>query len=178
VSERVLSERALNRALLARRSVVQGTLLRSTIHLVAARDWWARVNSEKLAARQMSAAARRLRPRLAGATVLRRAEIEAAVGKYAASGVGHWLPMVRVPPSGTWERRRADLCAAAEEWLGPADVTRDDAVDHLVSRYLGGFGPATLADIAGWAGVPAAQVAPAARRIGVRPDDEAPIEGY
>jgi hypothetical protein len=167
---------------LERRSVVQGTLLRSTIHLVSARDWWPlwvavergrrewwlKVNREGLTARDMSAAARKLRTRLAGGTVLRRAEIEAIVGKRAAAGIGHWLPMVRVPPSGTWERRRADLYAAAEDWLGPADITRDDALDHLVRRYLGGFGPARLADIASWAGIPAPEIAPALERLRLR----------
>jgi hypothetical protein len=100
--------------------------------------------------------------------VLRRAEIEALVGKRAAVGVGLWVPMVRVPPSGTWERRRADLYAAAEDWLGPPEVTRDDGVDQLVRRYLGGFGPARLAEIAGWAGIPAPEIAPALDRLRLR----------
>ena len=171
---------ALTRAL-ERRTVVQGTLMRSTIHLVSARDywrlalaverprreWWLKANRDGLGARDMSAAARRLRPRLAGAT-LRRTEIDELVGKRPAAGVGHWLPMVRVPPSGTWERRRADLYALAEDWLGPADVTPDDAIDHAVRRYLNGFGPATLAEIANWAGVPADTVAPALQRLRLR----------
>jgi Winged helix DNA-binding domain len=171
---------ALTRAL-ERRSVVQGTLMRSTIHLVSARDywalalaverprraWWLKVNRDGLGARDMSAAARRLRRRLGG-TTLRRTEIEELVGKRAAPGVGHWLPMVRVPPSGTWERRRADLYALAEDWLGAADVAHDDAVDHAVRRYLGGFGPATPAEIANWAGIPAATVAPALERLRLR----------
>jgi Winged helix DNA-binding domain len=171
---------ALTRAL-ERRSVVQGTLMRSTIHLVSARDywplalaverprraWWLKVNRDGLGARQMNAAARRLRPRLAGRT-LRRAELEDLVGKAQAAGVGQWLHLVRVPPSGTWERRRADLYGLAEDWLGPPEVDRDDAVDHTVRRYLGGFGPATLAEIANWAGVPNATVAPALERLRLR----------
>ena len=36
-----------------------------------------------------------------------------------ANGVGLWLDLVRVPPSGTWARRRADVFASAEDWLGP-----------------------------------------------------------
>ena len=171
---------ALTRAL-ERRTVVQGTLMRSTIHLVSARDywplafaierprraWWLKVNRDGLGARQMSAAARRLRPRLAGGT-LRRAELEELVGKAQAAGVGHWLHLVRVPPSGTWERRRADLYGLAEDWLGPPEVDRDDAVDHTVRRYLSGFGPATLGEIASWAGVPNATVAPALERLRLR----------
>jgi hypothetical protein len=171
---------ALTRAL-ERRTVVQATLMRSTIHLVAARDywplalavhrgrreWWLRVNRDGLGARDMSAAARTLRPRLAGGT-LRRAEIEELLGKPRAGGVGHWLHLVRAPPSGTWERRRADLYAAAEDWLGAPDVTPEDAVDQLVRRRLGGFGPATLGEIANWAGVAATVVAPALERLKLR----------
>jgi winged helix DNA-binding protein len=171
---------ALTRAL-GRRSVVQGTLMRSTIHLVSARDywplavavdrgrreWWLKVNRDGLGARDMSAAARRLRPRLAGGT-LRRAEIEELLGKAPAAGVGHWLHLVRAPPSGTWERRRADLYALAEDWLGSSDVSYDDAVDHAVRRYLGGFGPATPGEIANWAGVPNAAIAPALERVRLR----------
>ena len=171
---------ALTRAL-ERRSVVQGTLMRSTIHLVSARDywplalaverprrvWWLKANRDGLDARKMSAAARRLRSRLAGRT-LRRGEIEQLVGKAQAAGIGHWLHIVRAPPSGTWERRRADLYALAEDWLGPPEVDHDDAVDHAVRRYLGGFGPATPAELANWAGVPNAAVAPALERLRLR----------
>jgi winged helix DNA-binding protein len=172
---------ALTRAL-ERHGVVQGTLLRSTIHLVSARDWWPlalavqrgrrewwlKVNREGLTARDMSAAAGKLRRRLAGGTILRRTEVEEAVGKGTAVALGHWLSMVRVPPSGTWERRRADLYATAEDWLGPAEVGLDDAIDHLVRRYLGAFGPARLTEIANWAGVPPADVAPALARLRLR----------
>jgi len=170
----------LTRAL-ERRSVVQGTLMRSTIHLVSARDywplalaverprrdWWLKVNRDGLGARDMSSAARRLRTRLAGGA-LRRGEIEQLIGKPQAAGIGHWLHMVRAPPSGTWERRRADLYALAEDWLGPPEVDHGDAVDHTVRRYLGGFGPATLAEIANWAGVPSGVIAPALERLRLR----------
>ena len=64
---------------------------------------------------------------------MKRAEIEALIGKRAAHGVGMWLDLVRVPPSGTWERRRADLYGLAETWLGPPDIDRDAALDHLVT---------------------------------------------
>ena len=168
---------ALTRAL-EQRDVIQATLMRVTIHLASRADywplalaverprraWWLKVNRDGLGARDMSAAARKLRPRLTG-TTLRRTEIEELVGKRPAAGVGHWLHMVRVPPSGTWERRRADLYALAEDWLGPAEVAQDDAIDRAVRRYLGGFGPATPADIANWAGVPAGAVRPSSSRM-------------
>ena len=83
----------------------------------------------------MAALGRRLRPRLADGP-LRRAEIDRLLGKGSAvtNGVGLWLALVRAPPSGTWERRRADLYAAAEEWLGPAEVTPQEATELLVRR--------------------------------------------
>ena len=61
---------------------------------------------------------------------------------------------MRVPPSGTWERRRADLFAAAEDWIGrSSDLGSKEALEHLVRRYLGGFGPARVVEIADWAGL-------------------------
>jgi hypothetical protein len=85
-----------------------------------------------------------------------------------ARGIGLYVPMVRVPPSGTWERRRADLYAAAEDWLGPNPATLDDALDLLVTRYLRAFGPATRNDVAGFAGVTVGDVAPALERLELR----------
>jgi DNA glycosylase AlkZ-like len=171
---------ALTRAL-ERRRVVQGTLMRSTIHLVSAADYWPlmlaverprreswlKANRDGLGARDMSAAASTLRRRLAG-TALRRTEVEELIGKPRAAGIHHWLHVVRVPPSGTWERRRADLYALAEDWLGTPAVDADAAIDHAVRRYLAGFGPATLAEIANWAGVPTPVVAPALERLKLR----------
>jgi Winged helix DNA-binding domain len=170
----------LTRAL-ERRSVVQATLMRATIHLVSARDywplsvaigrarreWWLRVHPGGPRAREMVSAAKRLRRRLAGGS-LHRSEVEELLGKPVGRGVGMWLELVRVPPSGTWERRRADLYAAAEDWLGPPKATERDALEHLVRRYLGGFGPAARNDIADWAGLPARVIAPVLERLRLR----------
>ena len=61
------------------------------------------------------------RAALAGGALPRK-EVEALIGKPAARGIHLWLDLVRVPPSGTWERRRADLFGAAADWSpGPAD---------------------------------------------------------
>jgi winged helix DNA-binding protein len=75
-----------------------------------------------------------------------------------------------VPPSGTWERRRADLYGLAEDWLGPppVELDADGGVAHLVRRYLGGFGPATVAEIANWAGLRTSTVAAAVAGLRLR----------
>jgi DNA glycosylase AlkZ-like len=165
------------------RRVVQGTLMRSTIHLVskadywplaiavrgARREQWARTRKNH-SARAVAAAARRLRARFAEGP-LSRAELSELLDgdPVMVNAVGLWLDLVRVPPSGTWERRRADLYAAAEEWLGPpGGVTAEQALDHLVRRYLSGFGPAAPAAIASWAGLPPKQIAPALERLRLR----------
>ena len=166
---------------LHRRTVVQGTLMRATIHLVSAADywpfavgiraerraWWLRVHRAEPDESAHVVAARRLRRRLARGP-LRRREIQELLGKEAASGVGLWLDLVRVPPSGTWEQRRADLYGSAEDWLGPEDATPDDGLDRLVSRYLAGFGPAPVADIADWAMLGVRTLAPALERLALR----------
>ncbi len=149
---------------LERRALIQATLMRSTIHLVARSDywplalaihegrraWWRRATKRTI---DMDAAAETARRALADGPK-RRAELEALVGKEAFHGLGLWLDMVRVPPSGTWERRRADLYGLAEDWAGPpkADPAR------LVRFYLQGFGPATRREIASFSGLGASEI--------------------
>ena len=82
--------------------------------------------------------------------------------------VGPWLDLVRVPPSGTWEKRRAHLFQTAERWVGPEDVDPVSALDHLVRRYLAAFGPAPRGDIAQWAGMRLGDVTPALDRLSLR----------
>jgi DNA glycosylase AlkZ-like len=89
-----------------------------------------------------------------------RSEIHELLGENSriTNGVNMWLDLVRIPPSGTWERRRADLYALAEDWLGPSKSNQKAGLELLVRRYLGGFGPAAADDIVNWMGVPPAQV--------------------
>lgn len=179
--ERAQLERALER-----RGVVQATLMRATIHLVSRSDYWPMAigirRSRREAwvdgrarlgytAKQVSAGARRLRGRLGDGTMSRK-EIHELLGSDSVitNGVNMWLDLVRVPPSGTWEHRRADLYAAAEHWLGPppVELDEDDGIELLVRRYLGGFGPSTLEEIANWAALPPKRVAPVLEGIGPR----------
>jgi hypothetical protein len=115
----------------------------------------------------MPAKASLLRRRLENGP-LPSAEIDKLIGKDHARGVGMWLDLLRAPPSGTWERRRADLFADAERWLGPPEVEPGDALEHLVRRYLGAFGPASRGEIADWAGLPGSDVAQALGRLRLR----------
>ena len=105
----------------------------------------------------MKRAAGRLRKALAGGATLRRTEIDQLLGKQTAHGIGMWVDMVRVPPSGTWERRRADLFGLAEDWIGPPEVD-GDPVERLVARYLRAFGPASRKDVASFTGLKLGQL--------------------
>lgn len=179
-----LERPALTR-LLEERAVVQATLLRATIHLVsradywplalairdARRRWWLRVQpaATRPTEEAILNAAATLRAAFAERGPLRQKEIDALLGPGVLGAVSMWLDLVRVPPSGTWERRRADLYDSAERWLGPApDLAPDDALDHLVRRYLTGFGPARPADVATWAGLDTKTIAPALDRVAPR----------
>jgi hypothetical protein len=190
------------------RSVIQATMMRATIHIASASDyrlmaaatrstrqeWWMRTLRRQMDGIDMSAVAATTRAILSGGP-LPATEIQARLAaqglpRLAWASVGQWLDMVRVPPSGTWARRKADLFGLADQWLGSgergveagatvgaADGTADAAgvpatveagLDLLVRRYLGGFGPAPISDIASWAGLPAAMVRPVVERLDLR----------
>ncbi|MGZ8637619.1 MAG: DNA glycosylase AlkZ-like family protein, partial [Actinomycetota bacterium] len=157
----------LTRAL-ERRTVVQATLMRVTIHLVSARDYWPFVEAVRIARRvywlqlvrravvtqPVEETAERLRALLADGP-RRRAELVKLLGVDPTgwNAAGLWVDLVRVPPSGTWEQRRADLYGLAEDWLDPSSVTEEEGIDLLVRRYLAGFGPATRKDVASFTGL-------------------------
>jgi hypothetical protein len=169
----------LTRAL-ERRTVVNATLMRSTIHIVskpdfwpfaaairaAQREWWLGVQRPPLRERDLESLAARVSSALADGPRTHRELVE-LVGPDWTNAAG-WLELVRVPPSGTWERRRAHLYQTAERWLGPEDVSPDDGLDHLVRRYLVAFGPAPVSDIASWAHLKAGHLAPALSRLTLR----------
>jgi hypothetical protein len=135
----------------------------------ARRAWWLKAHRNRIDAATMTEAAARARALLA-AGPLRRGELLRRLGVSSDlwNGIGLWVDLLRAPPSGTWEQRRADLYVAADDWLAPADPGRDAGVEHLVRRYLTGFGPAAVRDIASWAGLPPAAVKPVAERVARR----------
>jgi hypothetical protein len=167
---------------LERRSVVQGTLMRSTIHLVSPRDYWLfsagvgpsrqehwlRTHGKQFRGADLEAMAATLRRELAGGTKTRK-EVDALLRSHGSTvWGGAWVELIREPPSGTWERRRADLFRLASEWLKPAAPTEDEGVEHLLRRYLRAFGPGRLDDAANWAGVAPAKMRAAAERVPTR----------
>lgn len=167
----------LTRAL-ERRRVVQATLLRTTIHIVSRRDYWPWAEAirestgewlqrawPQVAALDLAGAARTLRAALREGP-LKRDQLVALIGKDAWQGVD--IDLVRVPPSGTWERRRADLFGLAEDWVGPNGANAEDGRELLVRRYLGAFGPARIADIRTWARLGREHVERALARIRTR----------
>ncbi len=152
------------------RSVVQATLLRTTIHMVSRaeywryalgirqprRDWAIRVQPGGDDEDAMAAKADLMRAALADGpkTVKELGDLGAGF----VGNLGLWVDLVRVPPSGTWERRRADRLALAESWVGPCDVEEAESLAHIVGAYLRAFGPAPWRDIAKWAGLSVADV--------------------
>src|SRR6202165_394946 len=123
---------ALTTALEQRRAV-QGTLMRRTIHIVSAgdfplfaagirnsrREWWTRIQRSQIEGIDMDAVARLLRDRLTRgpARVPELKELLSAAGfpPVTWQGAGIWVEMLRVPPSGTWDQRRAGPCRLADE---------------------------------------------------------------
>jgi hypothetical protein len=164
---------ALARLLRTRRAV-RLALHRSTIHLVTARDCLAlrpvlapvleRAHAASPFGKRL--AGLDVRPFLAEARALLEAEplttselgarlaethpdLDAEALGYAMRA---HLPLVQVPPRGLWGEGGPPRCATAEAWLG-RPLAGDGAPDALARRYLGAFGPATVADFQAWSGL-------------------------
>ena len=167
--------------LIATRRIVRCALMRSTLHLVSAADLLAlRPMLQPVLERSLrhSAHAKHLNGldlhELAAAAHERLAHEPMPTGE-----LGAWLaqiypgrdptalamaarcglPLVHVPPAGTWgSHKNAALCPA-DVWLDDATARtspapRDgDPLESLVRRYLKAFGPASAADIATWCGL-------------------------
>ena len=65
------------------------------------------------------------------------------------------VPLVHLPPAGSWNSHQSALLQPIGHWLGESAVLDVAAAtqDDLLLRYLAAFGPATLADAGAWSGL-------------------------
>ncbi|MEO8504403.1 MAG: winged helix DNA-binding domain-containing protein [Acidobacteriota bacterium] len=159
--------------LLARRRVVRVALMRSTIHLVTARDCMRlRPLIQPVLDRAFKGGFSRL---LGGAPPLEvvaagRSLLETEALTFAELGVklrerwpqssvealSHALrahaTLVQVPPRGLWGQSGRAAHTTAEHWLG-LELEPGHGLETLVRRYLAAFGPASVRDIQMWSGL-------------------------
>jgi hypothetical protein len=161
----------------ARRHVVKATLMRTTLHLVTARDYLAYAGiyrdsrireikrqlaalgedadfgaeGERLAA--FAAESRRTRPQLLALLGRPKLRIEERSPWLSWYGLTAYAALVNGPESSVWRSHTAGgTFVPARTWLGADGASGDAAACTLVRRYLAAFGPASRADIAQWTG--------------------------
>jgi hypothetical protein len=159
-------------ALTEERQVVRLHLMRNTVHLVSVRDCldW-RTLFYPLHAAEFSAHFRRGTEGVDRDALLRQAKrlleeqprTRSELGKLLAErwpdadpsalayAATHHIALCQVPPRGIWGKNGPAAWAPVESWLGAP--LRSVPVDSLVLRYLGAFGPASVADIQLWSGL-------------------------
>jgi hypothetical protein len=159
-------------ALTEQRRVVRLHLMRNTVHLVSARDCldW-RALFHPLHAAEYSAHFRGGTDGVDRDTLLRQAmrlleeqsRTRGELGKLLAEhwpdadpsalayAATHHIALCQVPPRGLWGTNGPAAWTPVESWLGAP--LRSVPVDALVLRYLGAFGPASVADIQLWSGL-------------------------
>lgn len=159
-------------ALTEQRHVVRLHLMRNTVHLVSARDclnWRALFHPLHAAAfnahfrhgtdgvdrdallsqaKQLLEQQPRTRGELGKLLAQRWPDADPNALAYAAT---HHIALCQVPPRGIWGNNGPAAWAPVESWLGAP--LRSASVDALVLRYLGAFGPASVADIQMWSGL-------------------------
>lgn len=167
-------------AAIADRRLVKSTLMRATLHIVSASDfrslWPAIVPMLESQRRQdrlepppaVRLAALRERVAAFAAEPRSLAELREHVGDVdglPADELVWWLrrrhPLAHAPTDVPWSFGRRPLLADADAWLGAGEWTdQGTAMERLVRRYLSAFGPASVADIARWAGLAVGRVRP------------------
>ena len=158
---------ALTRAL-DRGQVVKTTMFRVTLHLVSARDYPAfaavvvGARRAKLASRAPEIDVAEFDERLRGRETWTIPEIREVVWPTVEAATKGWMdvwsstralvPMVHVPPSGTWRFHGEAQLTHAELWLGRG-LEPDGAAERLVRSYLAAYGPASQADLLKFGGL-------------------------
>ena len=171
-------------AAFADRRLVKGGLMRATLHAVPAEDYLllrpavarvfndasrlmrgARPDDERLARLRAEVEAMASSPVL-NSTLRDRVAASAGVDDEAARDALWWwvrrtTPLLQAPTGGPWSFGRRPAMVAPEAWIGRPFAPRDDGLVHLVRRYLGALGPATINDAASWSRLAVATLRPA-----------------
>jgi hypothetical protein len=178
------------------REAVRGTLMRSTVHLVTARDFpGLRAVLQGVMERHFGGSP--FAQRIDGvdmAELLRagRALVEAeprgtadlarelgprwpgADPQSLAYAIRFLLPLVQVPPRGLWPTRpgagRARV-TTVEHWTGHR-LPGEPPAEETIRRYLAAFGPATVPDIAAWSGLAGVRAIVDRMRLRVLEDEQ------
>jgi DNA glycosylase AlkZ-like len=180
------SHEVLTRAL-ERRRVVKATLMRGTLHLVSADDYLVLAPAlqptlEVIWRRYAPEADRADYARLVEATLAFASEprtgpelrdfVAELCGAEPAAAENVWwrirtnAPLLRLPPDGVWGGGPRVWIGTSHGWLGRAPAEgADGATQALTLRYLAAFGPARVADLCQWSGLPAAPVRAALERL-------------
>ena len=158
--------------LMEQRKIVRAAMMRSTLHLVTAEDHqrlrptlepalvralraFFGKRAKELDAEKLVEAARPFieeEPRSTGELRGLLSEVEPDADPDAmAYAVRTYLPLVQVPPAGTWGSGSRASYTTAESWLGANEHPED--LRTLLSRYLAAFGPATVMDFQAWSGL-------------------------
>ncbi|MDQ3932212.1 MAG: winged helix DNA-binding domain-containing protein [Actinomycetota bacterium] len=161
--------------LISERRAVRIALMRSTIHLVTARDaLWLRPLVQPVLERSLQGGWGRhlagldLRAVVAvGSTLLaERPRTAKELGGLLAEQwpdrdpaalanvVRALVPLVQVPPRGLWGGSGPSAHTTLDAWLG-RPLESDPSPDELVVRYLTAFGPASVQDMRTWSGLTA-----------------------
>jgi hypothetical protein len=156
-----------------RRRIVRATLMRTTIHMLTARDFlalapvWRARRREQLGPGALAAEGE-VRAALADGAPT-HAELRRRVGTEIYSGrFGSPLPLVHLPPAGTWLYYGRVRLADAESWLRGRLGDAPEGAAVLVRRYLAAFGPASQADLLRFSGLRLKDVAGALDELPLR----------
>src|SRR5215210_151828 len=160
--------------LITERRAVRMGLMRSTIHLVSARDCLglyplmrpvldrtfkgssfskqvAGVDLDELlaAGRKLLAVKPRTRAKLSRLLAELFPGVDPASLAYA---VTFLTPLVQVPPRGLWRESAQPRLTTVQAWLGQ-EFEAAPSRSEMVLRYLAAFGPATVKDVQAWCGL-------------------------
>jgi hypothetical protein len=172
-----------------RHDVIRARLMRGTLHLVSARDFYAYAVATQDLQRgawhrlQIGRGADPKKVAALAVAFAREPRSKEEVLDHVQKGIGgklggpfNWLvwrfvsahaDLVSAPPGGHWGYGGTDApYVAARHWIARGGrPPEEDALDTLVRRCLAAFGPVTLADVAKFAGQVPARVRPAVDRL-------------